>query len=276
MNSGVHAAPASEIVAVFVVGDPFRRCHRTVFFHPVPVVVIFHPAGLKRRILVDPVIRSVGQIPALFCNLLAVFQKIVFLSIDIADTCIEGSVILCPVFLSLPGKRFVMVNAAPAVEIISCSVNLFHSGVHHTVTIKIVSVVVIRDPFRCSTCAVRFQPVPFAFQLQPAGLNRTILIDPVSLISQLNPAGLAGMIDRSVILRYVGFPFYGKEGVSIYTTPALEIILVSSDALETVFINAAPAPEVIQIVVDFFPAGCHHDGHPHALYGWPGIHRKGD
>ena len=62
------------------------------------------------------------------------------------------------------------------------------------------------------------------------------------------------MIDRSVILRYVGFPFYGKEGVSIYTTPALEIILVSSDALETVFINAAPAPEVIQIVVDFFPA----------------------
>ena len=37
------------------------------------------------------------------------------LSIDIADTCIEGSVILCPVFLSLPGKRFVMVNAAPAV-----------------------------------------------------------------------------------------------------------------------------------------------------------------
>lgn len=104
-----------------------------------------------------------------------------------------------------------MVNAAPAVEIISCSVNLFHSGVHHTVTIKIVSVVVIRDPFRCSTCAVRFQPVPFAFQLQPAGLNRTILINPVSLISQLNPAGLAGMIDRSVILRYVGFPFYGKE-----------------------------------------------------------------
>ena len=60
------------------------------------------------------------------------------------------------------------------------------------------------------------------------------------------------MIDRSVILRYVGFPFYGKEGVSIYTTPAPEIILVSSDALETVFINAAPAPEVIQIVVDFF------------------------
>ena len=259
MNSGVHAAPASEIVAVFVVGDPFRRCHRTVFFHPVPVVVIFHPAGLKRRILVDPVIRSVGQIPALFCNLLAVFQEIVFLSIDIADTCIEGSVIFCPVFLSLPGKRFVTVNAAPAVEIISCSVNLFHSGVHHTVTVKIVSVVVIRDPFRCSTCAIRFQPVPFAFQLQPAGLNRTILIDPVNLISQLNPAGLAGMIDRSVILRYVGFSFYGKEGVSIYTTPAPEIILVSSDALETVFINAAPAPEVIQIVVDFFPAGCHHD-----------------
>ena len=258
MNSGVHAAPAVEIVAVFIVGDPFRRCHRTVFFHPVPVVVIFHPAGLKRRILVDPVIRSVGQIPALFCNLLAVFQEIVFLSIDIADTCIEGSVIFCPVFLSLPGKRFVTVNAAPAVEIISCSVNLFHSGVHHTVTVEIVSVVVIRDPFRCSTCAVRFQPVPVAFQLQPAGLNRTILIDPVSLISQLNPAGLAGMIDRSVILRYVGFSFYGKEGVSIYTTPAPEIIKVSIYFLKTIFIDCSVSLGIIKIIIVCEPAVfCH-------------------